>query len=135
MIRTLEQNKRLYKLLGILNIDDVQKVELVEEVSKGRVSHSAELTVQECNSLLNHLQTIINNRNASDSTANKMRKKIMSIAHELGWETPSGSIDYERLKNWMLKYGYLHKELKDYSDGELPRLVTQFDNMLKKNYL
>jgi hypothetical protein len=134
MKRTPEQNSRLHLLIGELMIDAEHKRELVEEASYGRVSSSKDLTQVECNRLLNHLQTLLNEHRQGGDAGQKMRRKIMSMVHELGWENPSGSIDYNRLNAWLLKFGYLHKELNSYTVQELPALVTQMDKMLAGKY-
>ena len=115
----------------MLGIDSDHKADLVQEASEGRTSSSAELSSEECQRLINHLQTMVNDQNRN-TPENRMRRKVISIVHELRWKTPDGKIDYKRLDAWMLKYSYLHKKLNSYSAAELPALVTQFDNMLKK---
>jgi hypothetical protein len=126
--RTPEQNARLHKLIGMLSIDPDHKKDLVEQVSQGRVSSSADLTIAECHRLIVHLQKIADE---SDQGLVRMRRKIMSICHEIGWTTAEGKVDYRRLNGWLLKYGYLHKNLNTYTAKELPQLVTQFENLAK----
>lgn len=128
MLRTLEQNKRLHTLLGKLGVEKEQKEELVFGFSGERTISSAELTMQECYSLCNHLQGMIY---ASDDRADVMRKKVLSICHEMKWKLESGKIDWEHLNDWLMKYGYLHKSLNEYKEKELPKLVTQFENLLR----
>jgi hypothetical protein len=52
----------------------------------------------------------------------------------LGWEDDNGKIDYGHFNAWLEKYGYLHKSLMEYTELELPELVTQLENMLIKQY-
>jgi len=40
-------------------------------------------------------------------------------------------LDMRRVNNWCLKYGYLHKLLDEYTYEELPKLVTQFEEVYK----
>ncbi len=68
--------------------------------------------------------------------ASNMRKKIIALAHQMGWSSyhpDSGKkiADMPRINAWCSKYGYLHKELNSYTLAELPKLVTQFDNLYK----
>jgi hypothetical protein len=66
--------------------------------------------------------------------AQRMRRKIFSICHDIGWETETGEVDKVRLQNWLLKYGYLHKPITEYTVTELPALLTQFENIQKSEY-
>lgn len=128
MIRTATQNARLHFLTGQLNIDKEMKEDLVYQFTNGRETSSAKMDIRECQALINHLGSL--NKENSDK-GDKMRKKILSIVHELGWETPTGKIDWKRLNDYLNKYGYLHKHLNDYQYHELPKLVTQFENLQK----
>ena len=129
MLRTLEQNKRYRALLDKLGIvDKEQKQDLVLSVSEGRVKSSADLTFEEMNMLCTHLQGLVYEM---DDRADKMRKKILSICHEMNWKLASGKVDMQHLSDWLLKYGYLHKELNEYTEKELPKLVTQMEGVLE----
>lgn len=80
-------------------------------------------------------------QNSKDSSpiylrSDKMRKKIISMAHDLGWQYYSEAkqklcADMNAINAWCTKYGYLHKNLDDYSYTELPGLVSQFERMYK----
>jgi hypothetical protein len=71
----------------------------------------------------------------TDDHANKQRRKMFSIAHELGWHLPGTmAVDRQRLEAWVLKYGYLHKPLMSYLLAELPTLVSQLESVLKSKY-
>lgn len=137
-LRTKEQNGRLHVLLSQLNMTEY-KADLAASFSNGRTESTSELTVYECKRLIEYLTRLIEGKSqatpqyATDK-ANKMRRKILSICHEMQWEHPSGSIDWERLNSWLMKYGYLHKSLNAYTEKELPKLLTQFDNLLKSFY-
>lgn len=132
MIRTLEQNAVLHKLLGELGIEPELKSELVFQYTNGRTERSSQMNVEECQALINHLNHI--KKEVRPDKEDKMRKKILSICHEMNWKTPQGKIDWDRLNNWMLKYGYLKKRLNEYSFTELPTLVTQFESLLRTYY-
>jgi len=58
MKRTAEQNKILHKLISDLNINKELKMELVYEFTGGRETSSAEMGIDECASLISHLQEI-----------------------------------------------------------------------------
>lgn len=67
-----------------------------------------------------------------DKSSDKMRKKIISMAHDLGWQYVHplhGKLcaDMKAINQWCKKYGYLHKPLDKYTYRELPTLVSQFE--------
>lgn len=126
--RTKEQSIRLHTIFGKLGIGGEIKEELVYNATQGRATSSKELTHLECDSLIKSLQPDV------PKEGDKQRKKILSIVHELGWETPTGKIDWNALNPYLLKYGYLHKAFNDYTPKELPKLVTQFENLLRSEY-
>ncbi len=131
MVRTAQQNSRLHLLLGKLNVEKETKEDLVYQFTSGRETSSSKLEFKECQALIDHLGRLT--KQTFDS-GDKMRKKILSVVHELGWETPSGKIDWKSLNEYLLKFGYLHKTLNDYEYKELPTLVTQFENLLRTEY-
>lgn len=137
MKRTLQQNAQLHTLLTRLDLQE-EKADLVYQHTQGRTTRSSEMLYNECASLIGYLNNMVSRKQRSrfdyNDPANRMRRKILSICHEMGWETDSGKIDWPRLNAWLLKYGYLHKGLNDYTAKELPRLVTQFENYLKSVY-
>lgn len=105
-----------------------QKDSIVFSYSQGRTTHVSDLYINEAGSLIKWLKEMLN---SPDAKTGRMRNKILSIAHELGWELESGRVDMFRINAWCVKYGHAHKELDQYTYMELPRLVTQFENMLK----
>jgi len=119
-----------------------EKDMLVYQYTNGRTQHSSEMHMHECQSLINFLsakqgaqQVTVAGRSAGKNDVfkrDRMRKKILSICHELNWETPEGAVDFPRLEKYLEKYGYKHKtNLNSYTTEELPTLVTQFENMLR----
>jgi hypothetical protein len=128
MVRTKEQSIRFNTIISKLGIDKEGKEDLVYNITQGRATSSKDLTHLECDKLIKNLQPNVL------IEGDKQRKKILSIVHELGWETPTGKIDWNALNPYLLKYGYLHKLFNDYTPNELPKLVTQFENMLKDSY-
>lgn len=130
MNRTVEQSNRLHGLLNILGIDKEQKAYLVEQYTEGRYSSTKDMSNTECQALIDHLAKVAMDTNAD--RANVMRRKAFAMAHELGWETEDGKVDRARFDAWLLKYGYLHKGINDYSHNELPKLLTQMEQLPKR---
>lgn len=139
-IRTAGQNRQLHMLLNQTGLSG-HKEALTASFSNGRTESTTELTVQECNEFIKYLNNELQKRKVDspkfdpNDKAQKMRRKILSICHELGWEDSTGKIDWDRLNSWLQKYGYKkYINLNDYSEKELPTLVTQFENLLKTRY-
>jgi hypothetical protein len=119
------QIKKIQTVLKAKNLVD-SKLDLFDSVCNGRVINSTkELYFEEANRLIKTLDSVgTNNYNA----ANQMRRKIISCCRECGW-TANGKADMARINAWVLKYGYLGKPLMEYNSNELPKLVTQAENM------
>jgi hypothetical protein len=151
-----EYNRQLHALLTQTGLTE-QKPLLVESFSGGRETSSKELKDHEAIEMIKYLKAELlkkqqpaNNdpkhignvmpaafkANTPGKQANTMRKKIIALGHQMGWSgihpTSGNKIaDMERINAWCVKYGYLHKQLNDYTILELPKLVTQFDNLYK----
>ena len=119
------------------------KANIIDSFTNGRTRSSKEMYESEAIELL----AAFNSKPAADTDDKKapMLKKIFRMAHEINYITKvqqvdkSGKMvvknDYSRLYEWVLKYGYLHKELRDYTYAELPKLVSQFEFGIFKHYI
>lgn len=127
---TPAQNKRLHLLLTQTSLQE-QKAALVFSATHGRSESSKDLTIDEARKLITYLN---HQPNIRMEKSEKMRCKIISMAHECGWHTLMNDkwvIDMNRLNAWMLKSSYLHKNINAYKYNELPKLVTQFEQVYK----
>ncbi len=127
------QLKTLHALLSSTGTMQFKR-EMIRDISGGRTESSRELTYQEAERIIEHLKSL----NPTISGAEKMRKKILSFAHEMGWHTlinGEWKIDIKSVDSWCVKYSYLKKRLNDYTYEELPKLVTQFEHGPYKHYL
>lgn len=105
------------------------KEEMVRGFSGGRASSTADLYVDEAAAYIKHLKA----QDPEEKAAEKMRRKIISMAHECGYRKPGTTvIDMVKLDAWCVKYGHKHKKLNQYRYADLPKLVTQFQNMYKQ---
>ncbi|TZF81802.1 hypothetical protein FW774_17245 [Pedobacter sp. BS3] len=133
---TKKQNAMIGYLLNRLKVDSETKEELIYTYSDGRTTHISQLTGTEAAAVI---QMLVNGAKLPETAASRMRRKILSLAHELGWKTTEKNaagkykVDIKRVNNWCKQYGYLHKPLDEYTADELPRLVTQFENMYRKH--
>lgn len=138
MLRTTKQNRLMWALAKKINLDKDQIEEMVYTISKERTKSSRQLNAYEFQSLTNHLEAIGKGmapapEKKPEDKADKMRKKCLSICYDLGW-TKAGKLDYPKIHEWIEKFGYLHKKFNAYTEAELPKLVTQFETLLRKDY-
>ncbi len=137
MLRTLEQNKRLWSLSNSLHLDAEGLKEYVLKYSHNRTASSKALTIPECQALINELdalkKSLTNAPISNNDASQRMRRKIMSICHEMNW-TEAGKLDWKRINGFMLNSSYLKKAINAYTSQELPKLVSQFEQLLKSHY-
>jgi hypothetical protein len=67
--------------------------------------------------------------------AQKMRRKIFAIGRALGWLTGNSPEDLAmnsaKLDKFLSEHGYLKKPLRYFTPAELPKLVSQFEQIQK----
>jgi hypothetical protein len=138
MNHTIGRHRRLYGLFHETGTDKYRR-DLVSSFTDGRTNNSAELSDLEADELIKHLEKMTRKEHGPthsgvDYKGQQMRRRILSLCYNVGWVIWSQTrgkheIDWPRLNSWMIKYGYLHKPMNDYTYSELQRLVKQFENM------
>jgi hypothetical protein len=118
------------------------KKKIMSDASNGRTESSKELLFEEAQHLLQFLNA---DTGGTQETLDKMVRKLFALAYDLNWikEKPvvgkGGKIemkkDFSIVYEWVLKYGYLKKELREYKGYELPKLITQFQQGPHSYYL
>jgi hypothetical protein len=117
-----------------------QKRDLIAQVSNGRTESTKELTDAELQQLIDGLQGL--QPKPQDNNANKMRRYILSMAHQMNWYVTNEEgdfimkkgkpvLDFKRINNWCVKFGSFGKQLNDHSVKELTTLTTNFERVLK----
>jgi hypothetical protein len=124
MRSTQEQIRAIYALLGKHKLRD-EKESIVAGFTAGRTKSVRAMSFQEAKALISHLKSM----DPQDNSITKMRNKIISMAHEMVWRLPDGKIDIDHVNAWCIKSGYLKKKLDDYTYSELPKLVSQFEEV------
>lgn len=106
--------------------DELDKAEIVFEYTNGRSTSLKEMTQRETSALINVL-----NERLSPAKAKRDRQvsKILSMAHEMHWELQDGKVDMERLDVFFLTRTPQKKKLAEFTDAELPGLVTLFEKV------
>jgi hypothetical protein len=100
-----------------------QKEELVMHVSDGRTKHLSDLTQAETKILIGILNS------EDQEVKNRMINKLISLAHEMGWEREPGKVDMDRLNRWAFKYGPVKKKPDHMTVKELAATVTTLEKV------
>lgn len=135
-------------LLGACGLRD-QKRALIYSFSNQRGESTRDLTDQELDELIRHLRTQAQPKKTgyrqqdvsaavAKEQANTMRRKIFSLCRTMGYiygySQQDNAINQAIVYGIVERKGYLKpKKLNQYTNEELPRLVSQFEAMLKNN--
>lgn len=105
-----------------------QSADLAYSFSDGATESVSGLKKGQALDLIKHLE-----KDNEPAPKERMQRKIISMAHELGWRLPTGKINMDRLNGWCQQYSYLHKPFNAYTAQELPQLVTAFEQVYGKH--
>lgn len=118
--------RQIRAIMAKQGIDEELKQELVSDLTNGRTTSISKLFGHEAISLIRNLNGDADQWKAEDTKANKLRRSILAIAHQLGWETDEGKVDMARVNGFCEARGFGKKPLNDYTVKELPKLIAQF---------
>ncbi len=114
---------------GMADVEDKEELALIH--SAGRTRSLTAMTYSETQSLIAALREMINQPEGPNE---KMKRKILSLAHEMKWHKPgTRKVDMKRVNNWCIAKGF-NKPLDDLNYAELPKAVTMF-NAVYMSYL
>lgn len=127
----MKQDPKIFRhLMAILTKTGMQgrRHAICWDFSKERTESSKELTNTEMLSIIEALEKGFSELDRCDV----MRKKIISMAHEMGWKlfvpgNLKSKADINKINNWCEKYGMYHKKLNAHNYKELISLVSQFE--------
>jgi len=127
-------NPQLNKQLHILLTDTglmPEKANLVNSFTWARSESSRDLTDKEAEEMISYLQQ---EKNKTPDAANKMRRKIISLAYEMHWaKAGDWKAAVTAIDTFCLSQkGLFKKELQKHTYAELVQVVTQFESMYKK---
>jgi hypothetical protein len=124
-LASVNQIKCINSLLSKLHLRE-RKTELVLGSSGGRTQSTKELTLDEAKALISYLKS----NDPEELKAEVMRKKMISLAHEMNWHLPgTNKVDMKRLDGWCKSFSSLKKSLNNHTYKELPALITQFQKV------
>lgn len=122
---TTAQIRLVRGLLAKAGLTD-QKEEIAFDYSNGRSTGLTDLNYSETKALIKFLNSQLNQKQLKKD---KMVNKILSLAHEMRWELPSGKIDMKHVNDFCLTRTAEKKPLNKFSLEELPALVTIFEKV------
>lgn len=99
--------------------------EVALDFSGGRTDDLASLDHSETQNLINSLAPPQNETEVN---------RILSLAHDLGWELPSGKVDMGKLNGWLTKHTSVKKELNKLSSTEIEQVVGIMFKMKKQGF-
>lgn len=134
----MSNKKRNYKpffaIAKALGLNAENRKDIAYDFSEGRTTSLKELTDKEYSAVLKSLKK---RQSALPSTTkgDKQRKKIIALCRDMGMEKydtvkQKMVADMPKIYKLIVDKGYLKpKKLNDYTANELPKLVTQVQNI------
>ncbi|MBN8834590.1 MAG: hypothetical protein ABS68_00145 [Niastella sp. SCN 39-18] len=127
-----EQYKAAYAILHKTGLI-AQKENIVASISQGRTTSMRGLNHQESIDLIRYLKE----SQPSNNDRDKMIRKLYYYCHQMGWTklNPQGRLvaNGQQFDEWAVKHSYLKKKLQAYTYPELPKLVSQFEQVYKSH--
>jgi hypothetical protein len=129
-MQTSTTKKTFLQLIAALNAAKQypRRHDYVYRATNGRTESTKEVTEREAGIIITELQTRFGIKDEADT----MRKKIISLAHQMFWELPGGKADMKRINNWCVDKGPYKKTLNTHTVKELPVLVSVFEKIYKE---
>jgi hypothetical protein len=107
------------------------------QYSDNRTSHTAELTISECNRLIGGLQGKLVVQPKPVDMLKRKRSIVLNLAVKAGFVIENKGngkeVDYVRFNKFMLERSVLKKKFSAYTVEELDGLITQFKMVVKHN--
>ncbi|PHN00657.1 hypothetical protein [Flavilitoribacter nigricans] len=117
-------------LLTKLGIDEETKETMVLEATGGRTYSIRQMRTIEAIQIIRSLQGKADDYQV-DEAKQRMKRQILALCHEMGWEHDNGKVDMDRVNRWCQNRGYIKKPFDEFTKAELPKLVAQFKAMHK----
>lgn len=127
-IRLIHALLHAYARMRGYPIEPDEKKQFILSCTNGRAASTRQLTADEGQQVVDKIWDLIHELNTFQQ-ADRQRKLIIHFAHLMGWQKPNGQADMQRINEYCIKYGYLHKPLMQYTSTELVKLVQQFQLM------
>lgn len=103
--------------------------EAIKSYSKNKINLLSDLSKTEAARFIKQLLQ----ENGQDNSDDRMRKKIIGMAHEMNWVN-GNNVNMTRVNDWCINSGMFKKPLQKHNTKELSRLVGQFEKV-KKSFI
>lgn len=130
-LATPKQIMKFHALLNELGLMEHKK-DLVSEFSQGQQTSSKQLTMEQMQLAIEHLDAMkmqsVATKPKRDTSLDRQRKKIIGFCREMRMETERKGktvADMPKIYEFIRTKGYLKKDLNDYNASEMPKLVSQ----------
>lgn len=132
-------------LLHNLRLDEEAKRDIIYNYTNGRSDRTNDMLFAEAKEMISFLAkqageqpqpSTEQKKVAERSRSDKMRKKVIAIAYQLGWIKSNGKIDMDRLNSFIVSRpvtDYPITQLNDIQYKDLPKLINQFEQILTKH--
>lgn len=130
------QNRRLHQLINQLGLQD-DKAGLVHHFTAKRYTSTKDMAEHQAQALIDYLAGLVPPTASPTAppadAANRMRRKVFAIGRAIGWlsgETPADlAMNRAKLDQFLCARGVYKKPLNQYTAAELPKLVSQFEQI------
>lgn len=103
----------------------LERNEWIAQFTEGKKSGLTQLTPHEYREFIIFMNQILKVDSVQKQKEIKQRRKVIALFAQMGYITDEQKSDMQRIHDWCIKYGHLHKDLNAYTGSDLTKLVTQ----------
>jgi hypothetical protein len=126
---TKKKNMMIGFLCTRLKMDKEMKEDMIYSHTNGRSCSTKDLFENEAGALI---QFLVNQSALPQDDKWKMKRKMLSLAHDLHWEVAGGRVDMERVNAWCIRHTGAKKPLDKLSYTELVSAVTGLESYYRQ---
>lgn len=105
--------------------------EIIHQFTDGKKCSLKSLSTHEYREMIAWLNQLLQKmKPMAEDRCQIQRRKVIALLVKIGY-TKNDKADMDRIYDWVLKYGYLHKPFNTYNVNELSRLVSQAEQFYK----
>lgn len=103
----------------------LERDEWIEQFTEGKKNGLTQLTPNEYREFIVFMNQILKTESVQKDRELVQRRKVIALFAQMGYVTEDLKSDMQRIHNWCIQYGHLHKDLNHYTGADLTKLVTQ----------
>jgi len=126
MTANKQQKQRLWAAAKARGMTNDSLRELIFDATGQRTDRSSAMSGPEIEQLIADINRL------GETKKNKMRRKLLALAHKLGWQVVhngQAKADMKAVDDWCQHYGQYNKPLQEHSYKELCNLISQFEKV------